>query len=60
MKRRLLNLRNILFLVGIAFQVSWYALLWIHNVPYPKALVTSDFSIFYTAGRIAAVHEDPS
>jgi hypothetical protein len=54
MKPRLLDLRNILFLVGIAFQVSWYALLWIHNVPYPKALVDLDFLIFYTAGRIAA------
>jgi len=54
MKPRLLDLRNIIFLVGIAFQVSWYALIWIHNVPYPKALVDSDFLIFYTAGRIAA------
>jgi hypothetical protein len=54
MKPRLLNLRNILFVVGIAFQVSWYVLIWIHNVPYPKALVNSDFLIFYTAGRIAA------
>ncbi len=53
-KKRLINLCNILFVVGIAFQVSWYALLWIRYVPYPKALVTSDFIIFYTAGRIAA------
>jgi len=54
MKKSFLNLRNILFVVGIAFQVSWYALLWIRYVQYPKALVTSDFIIFYAAGRIAA------
>jgi hypothetical protein len=54
MKHHLPNLRNVFFLVGIAFQVSLYALLWIHNVPYPKALVDLDFIIFYTAGRIAA------
>jgi len=54
MKKSFLNLRNILFVVGIAFQVSWYVLIWILNVPYPKALVDLDFLIFYTAGRIAA------
>ena len=42
------------FIIALAFQVTWYGILWVGILTQPYLLKTADFSIIYTAGRIAA------
>ena len=41
------------FIAALAFQVTWYALLWVSCVQDPQLLLGADFRAFYTVGRIA-------
>jgi len=41
------------FIVALAFQATWYALLWVSYVRDPQMLAEADFRVFYAAGRIA-------
>lgn len=41
------------FVVALAFQVTWYALLWISYVRDPQVLAGADFVAAYSAGRVA-------
>jgi len=45
---------GLFFIVALAFQVTWYSMLWVGILTQPYLLKTADFSIIYTAGRIAA------
>ncbi len=45
---------RLIIIAGLVLQVAWYGLLWSRMVIYPDVSRPSDFSIFYTAGRIAA------
>ncbi len=42
------------FIAGSVLQITWYGLMWINVLSQPDVLKAVDFSIFYTAGRIAA------
>lgn len=41
------------FIAALAFQATWYALLWVSYVRDPQVLAEADFRAFYAAGRIA-------
>jgi hypothetical protein len=41
------------FIAALAFQVTWYGLLWVSYVRDPQVLAEADFRAFYAAGRIA-------
>jgi hypothetical protein len=43
----------LIFIVALAFHVTWYALLWVSYVRDPQVLAEADFRAFYAAGRIA-------
>jgi hypothetical protein len=45
---------RLIIIAGLVMQVAWYGLLWSRMILYPAVSRPSDFSIFYTAGRIAA------
>jgi len=47
------RLLGLFFIAALAFQVTWYALLWVSYVRDPQVLLGADFRAFYTAGRIA-------
>jgi len=41
------------FIAALAFQVTWYGLLWVSYIRDPQALAEADFRAFYAAGQIA-------
>jgi hypothetical protein len=43
-----------IIVAGLVMQVAWYGLLWSRMITQPEISRPTDFSIFYTAGRIAA------
>ena len=45
---------RVLIIIGIIAQLAWYGLLWSRMFTQPDISRPGDFSIFYTAGRIAA------
>jgi hypothetical protein len=45
---------RLLFAAGVIFQLAWYGLLWSRMLTQPNVSRPTDYSIFYTAGRIAA------
>ena len=47
------RLLGLFFIVALAFQATWYALLWVSYVRDPQVLAEADFRAFYAAGRIA-------
>ena len=47
------RLRWLFFIAALAFQATWYALLWVSYVRDPQVLAEADFRAFYAAGRIA-------
>lgn len=54
MKRTTASLIILLFIAaGLALQLTWYGLLWSRRLTHPAESRPTDFSIFYTAGRIA-------
>jgi len=59
MKPGLLNARNVLLLVGITLQLTWYALLAAQTLADPAALKQVDYVAIYTGGYIARF-ESPS
>jgi len=56
MRRRTspLFLYSLIIVAGLVMQLAWYGLLWSRMITQPDVSRPSDFSIFYTAGRIAA------
>ncbi len=48
------TLARLLFFSEVVLHITWYGILWAGMVTRPGVLKTADFSIFYTAGRIAA------
>jgi len=46
--------RPALIIAGLTLQLIWYGMLWSGMVFHPEEYKPTDFSIFYTAGRIAA------
>ena len=54
MLKRRLSSPILIIVAGLVLQVAWYGLLWSRMVIRPDVSRPSDFSIFYTAGRIAA------
>jgi len=59
MKPRLLNLRNIIFLVGVVFQVAWYAALIGYMFAHLDRLKRIDYSVMYLGGYIVR-YESPA
>ena len=53
MRNRRLNLRNVLFVVVIVSQATWYALIVARLVASPSTLKTIDYVAIYPAGYIA-------
>jgi hypothetical protein len=47
------RLLGLFFIAALAFQATWYGLLWVSSFRAPQVLVEADFRAFYTAGRIA-------
>ena len=47
------RLLGLFFIAALAFQATWYALLWVSYVCDPQVLAEADFRAFYAAGRIA-------
>ena len=45
---------RLIIIAGLVMQIAWYGLLWSRMILFPAVSRPSDFSIFYTAGRIAA------
>jgi hypothetical protein len=45
---------GVIIIAGLVLQVAWYGLLWSRMAIQPELSRPTDFSIFYTAGRIAA------
>ena len=45
---------SLIIVAGLGMQVAWYGLLWSRMIFQPEVSRPGDFSIFYTAGRIAA------
>jgi len=52
-KNHSLRLLWMFFIVALAFQATWYALLWVSYIRDPQALAEADFRAFYAAGQIA-------
>ena len=59
MKPRLLNLRNIIFLVGVVFQVAWYVVLLGYMFAHFERLTKIDYSVMYLGGYIVR-YESPA
>jgi len=59
MKPRLLDLRNILLLGGIVFQIAWYAVLVVYMFAHLERLKIIDYSVMYMGGYIVR-YESPT
>jgi hypothetical protein len=54
LKRLSSRLPALFFIAALAFQATWYGMLWVSQWTRPGLLETADFSALYIAGQIAA------